>query len=104
MRTLKDMVAKYVDPQGLNWESDIKACIMAYNSSVHTTTGYSLLFMLHGSNPKTPLEPVMSPPDNAVPIRVWIRDNQVSVGGKPKLGLYFKGPGAIIPRLGGGEE
>ena len=123
---------------------------MAYNSSVHTTTGYSPFFMLHGFNPKTPLEAVMSPPDKAVPIRsylaerlriiseayklverrsketakktatrydekasgkaygigdrVWIRDNQVSVGGKPKLGLYFKGPGTIIRPLGEGEE
>ena len=149
MRTLKDMVAKYVDPQGLNWDSDIKAYTMAYNSSIHTTTGYSPFFMLHGFNPKMPLEAAMSPPDKAVPIRsylaerlkviseayklverrteenakktattynektsgkaygigdrVWIRDNQVSVGGKPKLGLYFKGPGTIVRRLGGGS-
>ena len=149
MRTLKDMVAKYVDPQGLNWDVDIKAYTMAYNSSAHTITGYSPFFMLHGFNPKTPLEAAVNPPDNAVPIRsylaerlkaiseayklvqsrteenakktatrydekvsgkayeigdrVWIRDNRASVGGKPKLGLYFKGPGSIIRRLGGGR-
>ena len=147
MRTLKDMVAKYVDPQGANWDADIKAYCMAYNTSVHSVTGYSPFFLLHGFHPKTPLDAVINPPDRAVNIRcyleerlkaiseayqttirktrasateaatrfnqrasgkgfeagdrVWIRDNRVSVGGKPKLGLYYKGPGTIIGRLGG---
>ena len=147
MRTLKDMVAKYVDPQGLNWDADIKAYTMAYNSSVHSVTGYSPFFLLHGFEAKTPLEAAAAPPKGTVPIRsylterlgaisdaykmvlrrtqesakkaatrynehtsgeqyetgdkVWIRDNRVSVGGKPKLGLYYKGPGTVISRLGG---
>lgn len=147
MRTLKDMVAKYVDPQGMTWDVDIKAYTMAYNSSVHSVTGHSPFFLLHGFEPKTPLEAAVLPPESAVPIRsylserlraivdaykvvtrktqecakkaatrhdehtsgeafasgdrVWIRDNRVSVGGKPKLGLYYKGPGTIVSRLGG---
>lgn len=147
MRTLKDMVAKYIDPQGQGWDTDIKAYTMAYNSSIHAVTGYSPFFLLHGFNPKMPLEATMAPPDDAVPIRsylaerlkaissaykqvmrktqesankmaarydehasgeayttgdrVWIRDHRASVGGKPKLGLYYKGPGTIISRLGG---
>ena len=147
MRTLKDMVAKYVDPHGLYWDKDIKAYTMAYNSSVHSVTGYSPYFMLHGFNPRTPLLAAVNLPDSAVPIRsflderlraiseaykvaekrtqesaertaarynehasgniyaigdrVWIRDNRVSVGGKPKLGLYYRGPGTIVSHLGG---
>ena len=38
MRTLKDMVAKYIDSEGLRWDRNVKAYAMAYNSSVHTTT------------------------------------------------------------------
>ena len=41
MRTLKDMVAKYIDTAGFTWDKGVKAYAMAYNSAAHDTTGYS---------------------------------------------------------------
>ncbi|KAF0294072.1 hypothetical protein FJT64_008212 [Amphibalanus amphitrite] len=38
-------------------------------------------------------------------LKVWVRDHTAAVGGKPKLGLPFKGPVTIVERRGTpGEE
>ena len=55
-RTLKDMVAKYIDSQGLTWDREVKAYAMAYNSAVHDTTGYSPFYLIHGFEPRLPID------------------------------------------------
>lgn len=150
MRTLKDMVAKYVDTQGLTWDESVKAYTMAYNSAVHNTTGYSPFFLIHGFEPRLPIDVVLGMPRKLVDIesfpeerkrmlkkafedvrratekaaigsakrydqainymayqtgdKVWIRDHATSVGGKPKLGMPYKGPGVILQGFGKGDE
>ena len=146
MRTLKDMVAKYVDAQGLTWDKGVKAYAMAYNSAVHSTTGYSPFFLVHGFEPRLPVDVQFATPRPLVDVRsfpeerrrelekafedvrrattkaasesakrhdktarhtayqtgdkVWIRDHTAAAGGKPKLGLPYKGPGTIIKAVG----
>ena len=146
MRTLKDMVAKYIDAQGLTWDRDVQAYAMAYNSAVHDTTGYSPFFLIHGFEPRLPVDVAFGTPQEIVEVRsfpenrrralmkafgdvrrattkaaaeaakrydqdsrytayqigdkVWIRDHTASVGGKPKLGMPYKGPGVIVRAIG----
>ena len=146
MRTLKDMVAKYVDAQGLTWDKGVKAYAMAYNSAVHNTTGYSPFFLVHGYEPRLPMDVQFATPRPLVDVqsfpeerrrglekafedvrraskraasesakrydkatrhiayqegdKVWIRDHTAAVGGKPKLGLPYKGPGTVIRAVG----
>lgn len=146
MRTLKDMVSKYIDSQGLHWDEGTRSFAMAYNSSVHETTGYTPFYLIHGFEPRLPLDVVYGGEDAAAPAqtflnerlknmkrafasvrrsssdaaarmavrhdsrvnftpyttgsKVWVRDHTASVGGKPKLGLPFKGPVTIIEKLG----
>ena len=74
MRTLKDIVAKYVDEEGLQWDINLKAYSMAYNSSVHSTTGFSPYFLVHGFEPRLPLEAAFAPPRKLVPAKTFITD------------------------------
>ena len=145
-RTLKDMVAKYVDCQGLTWDKELKAYAMAYNSSVHDTTGYSPFYLVHGFEPRLPIDIQFDRPRALADIesfpegrrramrkayedvrrvtnkaalesarrydraachttyqigeKVWVRDHTSAVGGKPKLGMPYKGPGTIVRRIG----
>ena len=145
-RTLKNMISKYVDREGLFWDDNVKACGMAYNSSVHSTTGYTPYFLVHGFEPRMPLDAAFQPPQSPVPVRsyledrlrairaayervvgnseravrsaaqkhdekvcahnyqmgdrVWARDFRSAVGGKPKLGLPYKGPWTIAGKVG----
>ena len=146
MRTLKDMVSKYTDAQGLTWDEDVKAYAMAYNSAIHDTTEYSPCFLVHGWEPRLSLDVQFNTPRALVDIqsfpeerqralkkafedvrrattkatsesarrydqvgrhaaykvgdRVWIRDHTAAVGGKPKLGMPYKGPGTIMKAIG----
>lgn len=150
MRTLKDMVSKYVDGQGLSWDEGVMSYAMAYNSSLHETTGYTPFYLIHGFEPRVPLDVVYGPETDPIPTRtflnsrlktmkrayarvkeatskaaarmavrhdsrvnhtayptgtkVWVRDHTASVGGKPKLGLPYKGPVTIIGNRGGRDE
>ena len=70
MRTLKDMVAKYIDSEGLRWDRNVKAYAMAYNSSVHTTTGHTPFFLIHGFEPVLPMDVMYGPPKELL----WISD------------------------------
>ena len=144
-RTLKDMVSKYIDKEGLHWDEEVKAYAMAYNSSVHSTTGYTPYFLVHGFEPRMPLDAAYGPPPEAVPVRsyledrlrviraayervrsnsarasqeackrynqkgrahayqvgdkVLVRDFTASAGGKPKLGLPYKGPWTVVGHI-----
>lgn len=146
MRTLKDMMSKYIDSQGLEWDEGVRSYAMAYNSSIHETTGYTPFYMIHGFEPRLPLDVVFGSDDAPVPAqtflnnrlktmrrafaqvkrassraaarmadrhdskvrftayptgsKVWVRDHTSAVGGKPKLGLPFKGPVTIIDKQG----
>ena len=145
-RTLKDMLSKYIDEQGLDWDANVKAYSMAYNSSVHSATGFTPFFLVHGYEPRVPLDAMLGPPAESIPVRsyledrlrairaayeqvrrnsaqaaakatqhynkrqcaenykegdkVWVRDFRAAAGGKPKLGLPYKGPSTIISRVG----
>ena len=73
-RTLKDMVAKYVSGGGPQWDVNVKAYSMAYNSSTHSATGFSPFFLVHGFEPRTPLEATYVPSRELVPAETFVTD------------------------------
>lgn len=68
-RTLKDQLAKFlIESQG-HWDDYIGQVEFAYNSSCHSTTGFSPYFILHGREPRIPASLMSTPPvpSNATP-------------------------------------
>ena len=47
-RTIADMIASYVINQPDTWDNYIKYATFAYNTSVHSSTGYTLFYLLKG--------------------------------------------------------
>lgn len=54
-RTLKDQLAKYIYQSGGEWDRYLPQVELAYNSSVHSSTGYSPFFLAHGREPHLPV-------------------------------------------------
>ena len=73
-RTLKDMISKYIDAEGLHWDDSIKTYSMAYNSSVHSATGYTPFYLVHGYEPRMPLDAAYGPPTESAPVRSYLED------------------------------
>ncbi len=55
-RTLKDQLAKYICESGGEWDKYLPQVELAYNSSVHSSTGFSPFFLAHGREPRLPAE------------------------------------------------
>ncbi|KAI2645882.1 Retrovirus-related Pol polyprotein [Labeo rohita] len=55
-RTLKDQLAKYICKSGGDWDRYLPQVELAYNSSVHCSTGFSPFFLAHGREPRLPAE------------------------------------------------
>uniref|UniRef100_A0A8B9J7P3 Gypsy retrotransposon integrase-like protein 1 n=1 Tax=Astyanax mexicanus TaxID=7994 RepID=A0A8B9J7P3_ASTMX len=53
-RTLKDQLAKYMLQSGGEWDCYLSQFELAYNSSVHSSTGFSPFFLAHGREPHLP--------------------------------------------------
>lgn len=54
-RTIKEMISKYVNLPQTNWDKYIDAISMAYNTSVHETTGLTPYRMLFGCEMTVPV-------------------------------------------------
>ena len=55
-RTLEEMLSKFVNTQLSNWDDLLQAAVFAYNTSVHSSTGFTPFEMVHGFNPRMPIE------------------------------------------------
>ena len=55
-RTIKNMIASYIDIKQTNWDDYIDSIVMAYNSSVHETTGITPYRMVFGTEMTVPVE------------------------------------------------
>ena len=61
-RTMKDMLAKCVLDHGRDWDLHVGTVALAYNSSIHDTTGQSPFFLVHGREPNLPTDVIYGPP------------------------------------------
>ena len=57
------MLRLYVDRDQSDWDEWLPLCNMAYNGSVHSSSGYSPFFMMYGRDLRLPVEMVFPSPD-----------------------------------------
>ena len=51
-RTIKEMLSKYIEIKQTDWDDFIDTVVMAYNTSVHETTGFTPYRMVFGTDDK----------------------------------------------------
>lgn len=55
-RTLINMLRSLEDGQKTDWRRHLKACVHAYNSCIHQSTGFSPHYLFYGRHPKLPID------------------------------------------------
>ena len=69
-RTLQNMIATITTDHPFDWEEALPKVCIAYNTTIHSTTGYSPFYLMYGREPRLPIDIVygtQSPsPDNFV--------------------------------------
>jgi transposase InsO family protein len=60
-RTMADMIASYVINQPDTWDNYIKYATFAYNTSVHSSLGYTLFYLLKGFEAREPNDVLPAP-------------------------------------------
>ena len=61
-RTLNSMLAKCTEKSQKDWDDRVPDVLAAYNSSVHTSTGYSPNFLIFGRENRAPIDLVLGIP------------------------------------------
>ncbi|XP_026054681.1 uncharacterized protein LOC113040593 [Carassius auratus] len=59
-QTLKDQLAKYICESGGEWDKYLPQVELAYNSSIHSSTGFSPFFLAHGREPRLPADIILN--------------------------------------------
>jgi transposase InsO family protein len=60
--TLKNMIAKNTKNHGRDWDLHLGPVALAYNSSIHESTGFSPFYLLHGREPRLPPDVIYGTP------------------------------------------
>ena len=68
-RTLLNMLATTAEKHPFDWESQLRPLCLAYNTSVHPTTGYSPFYLMYGRQVRMPIDIMFGTPtpDTASP-------------------------------------
>lgn len=79
-RTLKDMVSKHTSNSGNEWDDHLQQLALAYNTSVHSSTGFTPFFLNHGREARLPIDLVYGPPpDNRQSPSKFVKDTVESL-------------------------
>jgi len=74
-RTIQDMLAKYVSHHQRNWDMHLPLVMIAYRSSVHTSTQYMPFYQLFGHEVRSPVNVMFGRQPNHHPeVLEYIRD------------------------------
>lgn len=60
-RTLKEELAKYLLSVGQEWDDHLPQIALAYNTTTHTSTGFTPFFLAHGREARIPLDNLLTP-------------------------------------------
>jgi len=55
-RTIQEILSKFVNSSQTNWDDLLQPAVFAYNTSIHSSTGFSPFEMVHGYLPNMPIE------------------------------------------------
>lgn len=58
-RTFTEAVRAFVNAKMTDWDEFVPSLEFAYNDSVHRATGYTPFELIHGWQPRTPLQPII---------------------------------------------
>ncbi|XP_050456461.1 uncharacterized protein K02A2.6-like [Cataglyphis hispanica] len=72
-RTIKTMIAQYVDRDHREWDEALPAVQFAYNTAVHDVTGYTPAFVNHGRELTSPAPALPRNPETPTPDTVQRR-------------------------------
>ena len=62
MRTILDMLAKYLDDNHGDWDAHLPLLMLGYRAKVHSSLGHSPYFLMFGRNPRMPAAVQMQAP------------------------------------------
>ncbi len=72
-RTIQDSIAKNLRGSEHKWSDFLKPIVQAYRHTVHTSTGHTPFFMMHGwEPPPPPLSTLIPPADSEPPIDEYV--------------------------------
>lgn len=60
-RVFKDIISHYVAKSQQDWDIWIPYVVMAYRFNIHSSTGFSPYFLLHGRDPVLPFDDILKP-------------------------------------------
>ena len=55
-RTLQNMIATITVDNPFDWEEALPKVYIAYNTSIHSTTGYPPFYLMYGREPRLPID------------------------------------------------
>ena len=62
MRTILDMLSKYLDDNHTEWDVHLPLLMLGYRAQIHSSLGYSPYYLMFGREPKLPAEAGLSTP------------------------------------------
>jgi len=72
-RTIQQVLSKFVNPEQTNWDDLLQPSVFAYNTSIHSSTGFSPFEMVHGYLPNMPLGDDLIFPKPSVTASSWVK-------------------------------
>ena len=74
IRTVSDMLAKYVSEAQDDWDEHLYHIAMAYNTRVHESTGFALYSLNHGRKLQMPIDLIiLSPPGSSKSTSIYAK-------------------------------
>lgn len=70
-RTLLDMLATTVKENPTNWESHLRQVCLAYNTTVHSTTGFTPFYLMFGRQARLPIDLMYGSPEKELPVHEY---------------------------------
>ena len=72
-RTIQEVLSKFVNTQQTNWDELLQPSIFAYNTSIHSSTGFSPFEMIHGYLPTMPIDKDLIFPKPPEAASSWVK-------------------------------
>ena len=66
------MLSTYIKNDQKDWDNHLKPVLMAYRTSIHSSTLQSPFFLMYGRDPKLPIHCTLTPPTEQSIICEWI--------------------------------